>query len=312
MSRRLLAPEAQRTGASAVGKHLQGLAHEMRSFLDEDVRLSYEVFGKGDRTVVYMHGILLDSYLNHRLAEDLGRSGFRVVLLDLPGHGRSDKPHSIAVHRMDSYAQRVVHLLDEIGVERAVVGGLSLGADVALQLAHMAPERLHGVVLEMPVLEQAVPAALLIFAPLLFAATYGAPQLRALIRLLRRIPRSRLGALGTALGSLELDPDDIAAVLKGVVVGPVAPSVSERTSITTPALVIGHSADRLHPLGDAARLASQLPDARFVQADSILELRLRPQRLTGVIADFLNDVFETGHASRPALLGGPASDVVGL
>jgi len=133
-----------------------------------------------------------------------------------------------------------------------------------------------------------------------------------LIRLLHRIPRSRLGVLGTALGSLELDPDDIAAVLKGVVVGPVAPSVSERRSITTPALVIGHSADRLHPLGDAARLASQLPDARFVQADSFLELRLRPQRLTAVIVDFLQEVFETGDTARPALLGGRATgDVVG-
>jgi len=56
------------------------VAHEVRSFLDGDVRLSFEIFGKGDRTVVYMHGILLDSYLNHRLAKDLARSGFRVVL----------------------------------------------------------------------------------------------------------------------------------------------------------------------------------------------------------------------------------------
>jgi len=289
------------------------MPHEIRSFLDEDVRLSYEIFGRGDRTVVYVHGILLDSHINYRLAQDLGRSGFRVVLLDLPGHGRSDKPHSIALHRMDSYAQRVLHLLDEIGVERAVVGGLSLGADVALQLAHMAPERLQGVVLEMPVLEQAVPAALVIFAPVLFAATYAAAPMRALLGLVRRIPRARLGVVGTALGSLQLDPDDIAAVLKGVVVGPVAPSVSERMSITTPALVIGHNADRLHPLGDAARLAAQLPDARFVQAKSILELRLRPQRLTGVIVDFLHEVFETGHAARPALPKGQASGgVVGF
>ena len=63
--------------------------------------------------------------MNHRLAEDLADAGYRVVLLDLPGHGRSDKPHAIALHRMDSYARRVVRLLDELGVERAVVGGVS-------------------------------------------------------------------------------------------------------------------------------------------------------------------------------------------
>lgn len=277
------------------------MPHELRSFLDDGVSMSYEVFGKGERTVVYLHGILMDSTVNHRLAEDLTKAGYRVILLDLPGHGRSDKPHSIALHRMDSYAHRVVRLLDELEIERAVVGGMSLGADVALQLALIAPERLTGMILEMPVLEQAVPAALLIFAPLLFAVSYGAPVIRLLLRLARRIPRDRLGVLGSALGPLGLDPDDIAAVLKGVVVGPVAPTVSERVSMTTPALVIGHSSDRLHPLGDAARLSAQMPDTRFVEARSILELRLRPERVTAEIVSFLEDVWATGHASKIAI-----------
>ena len=65
--------------------------------------------------------------------------------------------------------------------------------------------------------------------------------------------------------------------------------------------MIGHRSDRLHPLGDAARLAAQLPNARFVVARSILELRLRPARLTGEIARFLDDVWATGHAPRIAL-----------
>ena len=80
------------------------MPHELRTFYDDGVMLSYEVFGKGDRVLVYLHGILLDSFVNHRLAEDLADAGYRVILLDLPGHGRSDKPHSIALHRMDSYA----------------------------------------------------------------------------------------------------------------------------------------------------------------------------------------------------------------
>ena len=61
-------------------------------------------------------------------------------------------------------------------------------------------------ILEMPVLEQAVPAALLIFAPLLFAASYAAPVIRLLLRLARRIPRERLGVLGAALGAARARP----------------------------------------------------------------------------------------------------------
>jgi pimeloyl-ACP methyl ester carboxylesterase len=209
---------------------------------------------------------------------------------------------------MDSYAWRVIRLLDELGVEKAAVGGVSLGADVTLQLALIAPGRLTGMVLEMPVLEQAVPAALVIFAPLLFATSYAAPVVRAFLRLGRRIPRERLGVIGAALGSLQLDPDDISAVLKGVVVGPVAPTVTERGAMTTPTLVIGHRSDRLHPLGDAAKLAEQLPNARFVVARSILELRLRPARLTGEIKRFLDDVWAVGQSPDVGLGEEPGED----
>jgi hypothetical protein len=45
-------------------------------------------------------------------------------------------------------------------------------------------------------------------------------------------------------------------------------------------------------------LAAQLPDARFVEARSILELRLRPARLTAEITGFLDQLWDTGHAGR--------------
>ena len=38
------------------------MPHELRTFNDDGVTLSYEVFGKGDRVLVYLHGILLDSF----------------------------------------------------------------------------------------------------------------------------------------------------------------------------------------------------------------------------------------------------------
>src|SRR5689334_21436669 len=55
-------------------------------------RLSYEVYGAGDRVLVWMHGLLLDANLSRGLARRLAAKGNRVVLLDLLGHGRSDKP----------------------------------------------------------------------------------------------------------------------------------------------------------------------------------------------------------------------------
>jgi len=71
--------------------------------------------------------------------------------------------------------------------------------------------------------------------------------------------------------------------------------------MTMPALVIGHRSDRLHPFGDASRLARQLPDARLVEARSMWELRVTPARMTGEIADFLSGVWATDtRGRRPA------------
>lgn len=255
------------------------------------VSLSYEIHGTGERTLVYMHGLLLDNAVNRRLARDLAARGHRVVLLDLPGHGASGKPLHAAAHRIDAYARRVVGLLDELGLERVVMGGMSLGADVTLQVALRAPDRLAGMVLEMPVLERAAPVAALLLTPLLAFTHYGAPVLRAVTRGARRVPRHLLGPLDQYFGPLTLDPDEMSAVLHGVLVGPVAPTAEERAALPMPALVIGHRADRLHPLGDANKLAQQLPGARLVEARSLFELRLRPERLTAEIARFLDDVW---------------------
>jgi pimeloyl-ACP methyl ester carboxylesterase len=261
---------------------------EVGTFVDGDLELSYEVYGSGRRVLVYLHGLLMDVYLNRRLATDLGDHGYRVVLVDLPGHGASGKPRHASAHRIDAYAFHIIRLLDELQLDQVALGGVSLGASVTLEAALVAPERLLGLVLEMPVLENAAPAAALFFGPVLLASHYAAPVLRVYSRLLRRVGRHRLGPLGPYASPLLLDPDEIASVLHGLLVGPLAPTAEQRAALDIPALVIGHCADRLHPFADAAKLAGQLPRAELVQARSVLELRLRPQRLTEEILTFLD------------------------
>jgi len=97
-----------------------------------------------------------------------------------------------------------------------------------------------------------------------------------------------LGLLGQIIGPLRLDPEEMAASLHGLAVGPVAPTAEERARMDVPALVIGHRSDRLHPFDDATHLAAQLPRARLVEARSLLELRVRPARLTAEIISFLD------------------------
>jgi pimeloyl-ACP methyl ester carboxylesterase len=266
---------------------------EVGQFENGGVTMYYEVHGSGPRVFVFMHGILLDANLNRRLATDLAAAGHRVILLDLPGHGLSDKPRRASYHRMDTYARHVEALLDHLEIDKAVVGGVSLGGNVALLVASQSPERVQGLVVEMPVLEWAVPAAAITFVPMLIAVHLARRAVRVAGNIMRRIPRSGFGPLDSVMNTLSNDPVEIAAVLHGVLTGPIAPTVEERDNMHVPALVIGHRSDRIHPFHDAEQLADRLPDARLLQATSVLELRLRPDRLTGEIAQFLDAVWDT-------------------
>lgn len=258
-------------------------------FLYEGYELGYEVHGAGDRVIVLTNGLLLDAGVNRGLARRLAVQGFRVVLLDLLGHGTSDKPPHATQHRMDRYARQVVALLDELGVQRAVVGGVSLGADVSLHVAVQAPERVAALFLEMPVLEWATPAAASLFVPMLLAVSFGRRVFGVVTALARRLPRTGYDLLDSCLGTLRMEPEAIAAVLHGILVGPVAPEIEARRAITAPTLIIGHENDLIHPFSDAENLAEQIPGARLVEAHSMLELRLRPDRLMPEIVCFLEE-----------------------
>lgn len=265
-----------------------------RTFTWNDRTLAYQVYGAGERWVVLLHGLLIDSRVNRGLARSLAAHGHKVVLLDLLGHGASDKPVHAAEYRMDVYAEQVVALLDEIGAERAVVGGMSLGANVALHVAARHPERVQGLLLEMPVLERAVPAAALTFVPALLAMHYARPVARALGRLVTRLGGDRDDALGGLLGPVVSPPEATTAVLHGILVGPTVPTVDDRRSIAAPTLVLGHHADFIHPFSDAEALTRHIPDARLVQAASIVSLRLGHPRLLDEIDRFLTEVWDTG------------------
>jgi len=268
--------------------------YEVGEFESGGQRLYYEIHGHGPRVLVYLHGILLDANLNRRLATDLAAKGNRVILLDLPGHGLSDKPRRASFHRMDTYARHVVALLDHLGIDTAVIGGVSLGASVALTVAAQSPERVQGLVIEMPVLEWALPAAALTFIPLLLAVHYAAPVVRAFASVVRRLPRTGVGSLDSVMNTLSNEPKETAAVLHGVLAGPITPTVDEREAMGMPTLVIGHGADRIHAFHDAQQLARRMPNARLVRANSLLELRVRPERLTNEIADLLDQAWDPG------------------
>ena len=260
----------------------------------EGFRLAYEIHGEAaGPTIVLIHGILLDAACNRDLALALAGEGYRVVLLDLLGHGRSDKPGHAKELRIDFFAEQLACLMDHLNIERAVIGGVSLGAITALEFACRWPERVQALFLEMPVMERATPAAALMLVPVLALVRYAAPLPRMLARGLSFLPRPRSNLWQIAYNLLTQQPEDIASIIHGVLTGPVVPPRRARKGLAAPTLIIGHGGDWLHNLEDAQVLAREMPNAEFVVAESLLELRLRPQRLLPKIQSFMQQVTAT-------------------
>jgi len=262
----------------------------MAHFRYEGQRLAYTVHGTGPRVTVLMPGLLLSQKMQTPLARELAARGNRVITFDPLGHGDSDRPRDMWRYSMSAFAVQTVALLDHLELERAIVGGTSLGANVTLEVAALAPERLQAMIIEMPVLDNAIPACAAAFTPLLFALTFGEPAMKAVASVARRIPRTQMPfMLELGLDWISQDPGPSGAVLQGIIFGRTAPHRTERHKFEAPTLVIGHPRDPVHPFSDADMLAHELPNARLIDANSIVELRTRPKRLTTRIAQFVDE-----------------------
>ena len=235
------------------------------------------------------------------LARELAERGNRVVSLDLLGHGKSARPVDMTAYAMEPFGRRHRRLLDHLDVEDAVVERHVAGRQRHPERGLVAPERIRGMMIEMPVLDNAILGAARVPAVDARDALRGP---RAERRQHRREPAADLARAG------DRHADGLAARPSGAVAGGPAravlrahraAAVGART-ITVPALVVGHPNDPIHPFTDSDELARELPNARLVDAESIVEMRVRPERLTAEIAAFVDECWTVTRAAkrRPA------------
>jgi pimeloyl-ACP methyl ester carboxylesterase len=266
------------------------------SFVYKGDRIAYEEYGSGDRPLVLVHGLLMNRRMFERLAPELAERGNRVICVDLLGHGESDRPLDIQTYGMSNFADEVAALLDHLGLEQAVVGGTSLGANVGLELTARHPERVRALFVEMPVLDNALLAVALIFTPVMAGLRFGAPLLQGIAAGTRLIPRTN-HFVDIGLDWVRQDPQPSLAVLEGLLTQRTCPPHDERVTFEQPAFVVGHRGDPLHPFSDSGMLAEEMPNAHLVNANSILEWRLRPDRLTDEFSAWLDEIWLASEAT---------------
>jgi pimeloyl-ACP methyl ester carboxylesterase len=106
-------------------------------------RIHYVTTGRGNHTLVLVHGWACDLGFWREQVPTLAERA-RLVLIDLPGHGRSDKPQ--ADYTMDFFGEAVLAVLRDAHVDRATFIGHSMGAAALCRVHHHAPEKIAGMV----------------------------------------------------------------------------------------------------------------------------------------------------------------------
>ena len=272
-------------------------------FGHDGYRIRYDSYGSGDRVIVLAHGLLMNRGMFSRLGPALAERGHRAICVDLLGHGRSDRPEDLRLYSMPRFARQVSKLIDHLGIDSAVVGGTSLGANVALELATHEPEKVRGLFIEMPVLDNALTGVAAFFTPIMLGLRFGRPALEVTSRVTGLVPRTH-HLVDMGLDLLRQRPGPSLAVLEGLLLGETAPHREERKRIAQPALIVGHTRDPVHPFSDSGMLAEELENATLIEANSILEWRVTPSSLDDELAAFLNRVWETKKTNgRPVAAG---------
>jgi len=237
--------------------------------------------------LVLVHGLLISSRMFERLAASLPDR--RIVLVDLRGHGQSTRPLDSASYSWDLLADDVLTVLDELRVDRAVIGGTSLGADVTLAFGAKSRERRAGLYVAMPVLAESDDFARSLFRPIASVFELAAWALTPLTSALGGIPVPRRPPeLALVRDILSVEPKAAAALVSGLL-DCDAPDEKDLAGFDAPVLVIGHRADRLHALADAQPVVDAVETSALVQVRSFLYYRFRPRKLAAVVDDFLDD-----------------------
>jgi pimeloyl-ACP methyl ester carboxylesterase len=102
----------------------------------DGTRIAYDRVGAGDPLVLLHGGFVHDrrSWWTAGYVDRL-QASFRLLVVDLRGHGESDRPRTVEAYAAEALCADVAAVLDAEGVRRAHVWGFSFGAGVALQLA---------------------------------------------------------------------------------------------------------------------------------------------------------------------------------
>jgi pimeloyl-ACP methyl ester carboxylesterase len=265
------------------------------TFAHDGIGFHYGSIGSGP-PFFFQHGLGAD------VAQPFGLfhppPGIRLVAFDCRAHGRTRPVGPEEKISLASFADDLLALMNYLKIEKAVVGGISMGAAIALNFALRHPQRVLGLVLHRPAwLDGPRPDNVAVFATIAgLLQKYGAEKGLALFKeseiYQRALVHSPADAASLAGQFLHPRAEETAARLARIPLDAPCSDRRQWRAISVPTLVMANSRDAIHPLEFGLTLAKEIPGAEFQEVTAkAVNAELHQSETQRFLEDFLRRHF---------------------
>jgi pimeloyl-ACP methyl ester carboxylesterase len=238
-------------------------------FFDRDgLRFRYREEG-GGLPFVFQHGLGGD--LSQPFGVYRPAAGVRLIGFDFRGHGETRPLGDATKLTIANLADDLVALLDHLAIERAVIGGISLGSAVALNTALRYPDRVRGLVLSRPAwIDAPLPENVKLYSTIAallqsVGAKEGLEQFQRTAEF-QAMERESPDCAKSLVGQFEQPrAEECALRLAKLIVDAPCPARSMYATINMPTRVLGNHQDPIHPWDLAESLAGLIPGAELCE-----------------------------------------------
>lgn len=265
------------------------------------VNVHYKTYGQGEPTFILLHGFGASLFSWHEVTEPLSEFG-TVIAYDRPAFGLTERPlewEGESPYGPQAQVDIVIGLIDELGVEKAILVGNSAGGTVSMQVALQYPERVEALIL----VDAAVYAGG--GAPSWSRPILKTPQMNHVGPLIaRQLQAQGVQFIKTAWHDPSKITQDIfegyqkplqienwdKALWQLTVASEESGLVERLTEITIPTLVITGDDDRIVPTEQSLRLADELPNAelKVIAQSGHLPHEEKPVEFMQAVTEFLS------------------------
>ncbi|WP_328731193.1 alpha/beta hydrolase [Streptomyces caniferus] len=273
----------------------------MGSVFHREITVGYEDEGSGE-PLMLVHGHPFNRSMWRPQTEHFSRAGWRVIVPDLRGYG--DSTVLPGATPLATFARDLVDLLDHLGIERCVLGGLSMGGQIVMECYRLFPERFRGLVLADTFASAETEdgrAGRYAMAERLLREGMAGYAREVLAKMVSpHTIASRPDVAAHVLGMMTTTPPDgAAAALRGRAERPDYTELLSR--IAVPALVVVGAEDAYTPVGDALDIHERIPDSRLRIIDQAAHMPNleQPDVFNTALEEFLGSLPGTAATTTP-------------